>query len=127
MSKIKREILVIDDEPEILELLKEFLEGHQFKVRVAADGIEGQACLEEKLPGIAIIDLLLPGEHGLTLVEKIKEKYFLPVLLISSIYSREEIKTFMEEHYVEAFFEKPLDLPVMLAKIEEIIKSHEGE
>ena len=114
-------ILVIDDEKEVRELLKDYLEGKNFNVTLAADGLQAQQRFKEKVPDIVIIDLLLPGEHGINLVKTIKEKYFIPVIIISGIYSRDEIKDTIEEYFVEGFFEKPLNLDKFLEKINAII------
>jgi two-component system OmpR family response regulator len=124
MTEIKRDILVIDDEPEIREMLKEFLEEHDFTVATAKDGIEALECIKKHVPGIVITDLLLPGEHGINLIKTIKEKYFIPTIIISSIYNMEEVKPVMEEHFVEGFCKKPVNLAELLAKINEIGKDH---
>jgi DNA-binding response OmpR family regulator len=125
MPKIKRDILVVDDEQEIRDMLKDFLEEHEFNVTVVADGLAAMESIEKKLPGIVISDLLLPGEHGIDLVKSIKEKYFLPVIIITSIYEQEELEDMMEEYFVEGFCEKPINLVDLLNKIKAIIKSHE--
>jgi len=119
---LKKHILVIDDEPEVLSLLKEFLEEKEFKVSTAADGIRAMESLEQNLPHLVICDLLLPGEHGINLVKTIKEKYFIPIIIISSIYPKEDLSDFMEEHFVESFMEKPLDLGHLFKQIQGILK-----
>lgn len=118
-----RNILVVDDEENIREFLKEFLEEHNFKVTLADDGQKALELIEENLPGLMIVDLLLPGEHGIPLIKTIKQKYFIPTIIISSIYDRDEIEDFMEEYFVEAFLEKPLNLDLLLEKINSIINA----
>lgn len=118
-----RNILVVDDEENIREFLKEFLEENNFNVTLAEDGLKALELIEENLPGLMIADLLLPGEHGITLIKTVKEKYFIPTIIISSIYDRDEIEDFMEEYFVEAFFEKPLNLDLLLEKINSIINA----
>ena len=118
-----RNILVVDDEENIREFLKEFLEENNFNVTLAEDGLKALELIEENLPGLMIADLLLPGEHGLSLIKTVKEKYFIPTIIISSIYDRDEIEDFMEEYFVEAFFEKPLNLDLLLEKINSIINA----
>lgn len=114
-------ILVIEDEENVREFLKAFLEENNFNVTVAPDGLKGMELVEEKLPGIIIVDLLLPGEHGIDLVKSIRQKYFVPIIIMSSIYDHDEIDDFMEEYCVEGFFAKPLDLDKLLEKINSII------
>lgn len=118
-----KNILVVDDEENIREFLKEFLEEHNFKVTLADDGQKALELIEENLPGLMIVDLLLPGEHGIPLIKTVKEKYFIPTIIISSIYDRDEIEDFMEEYFVEAFLEKPLNLDLLLEKINSIINA----
>jgi DNA-binding response OmpR family regulator len=118
-----RNILVVDDEENIREFLKEFLEENNFKVTLAEDGLKALELIEEHLPGLMIVDLLLPGEHGISLIKTVKDKYFIPTIIISSIYNKDEIEDFMEEYVVEAFLEKPLNLDLLLEKINSIINA----
>jgi DNA-binding NtrC family response regulator len=118
-----RNILVVDDEENIREFLKEFLEEHNFNVTLAEDGQKALELIEENFPDLMISDLLLPGEHGITLIKTVKEKYFIPTIIISSIYDRDEIEDFMEEYSVETFLEKPLNLDLLLEKINSIINA----
>jgi two-component system response regulator VanR len=121
MSNNKKNILVVEDEENVQNFLKEFLEEHNFNVTIAGDGIKAMEMLEKNQPVLMIVDLLLPGEHGLPLIKAIKEKYFIPTIIISSIYDQTEIEDFMEEYFVEAFLEKPLNLDLLLKKINSII------
>ncbi|MCP5105697.1 MAG: response regulator [bacterium] len=119
----KKRILVIDDELDVTDMLRDFLEANGFTVDTASDGLKGLACLKSFVPALVITDLLLPGEHGINIVKTIKEKYFLPVIIISSIYSEEELKDTMEEYFVEAFLDKPFDLNVLLETINIILNA----
>jgi len=119
-NKIK-DILVVDDEQDIRDLLKDFLEGHSFNVQLAEDGLKAIELIEKKPPGIIIVDLLLPGEHGINLIKTVKEKYFIPTIIISGIYKKEEVEDFIEEYFVEGYFEKPVNLNALLKKIKSIV------
>lgn len=117
----KKIILVIDDEPDVRDLLKDFLEDNDFYVQVVDDGAEALEFMEKKIPDIVITDLLLPGEHGIDLIKIIKEKYFIPVIVISGIYRAEEVTHVIKEEFVEAFFEKPIELDALLDVITSIL------
>jgi len=65
-------ILLADDEPQILELLTEFLEGQGYTVQAAVDGLQAQAALEKDEFTVALLDLKLPGRSGLELLSFIK-------------------------------------------------------
>jgi DNA-binding NtrC family response regulator len=120
MKDKERNILLVDDEKDVRDILAEFLEENNYTVRTAADGLKALELIEESIPGLALVDLLLPGEHGINLIKTIKEKYFAPVIIISSIYNKEEIADFMEEYFVDGFIPKPIDLNKLLEKIESI-------
>lgn len=116
-------ILVVEDEENVQEFLKEFLEHNNFNVTLADNGQEALESIEKKIPDIMIADLLLPGEHGLPLIRTIKEKHSIPTIIISSIYDRGEVEDFMDEYSVEAFLEKPLNLDLLLEKIHSLINA----
>jgi DNA-binding response OmpR family regulator len=117
----KNLILIVDDEEEIRLLLKEFLEKKGFEVIVAADGQQALKLAEEFLPNLVITDLLLPKEHGIEVMQAIKDKFFLPIIAISGIYKKKEIKDKINDIYIEGFFEKPLNLDELLACVQNIL------
>ncbi|MHB8067408.1 MAG: GGDEF domain-containing response regulator [Desulfobaccales bacterium] len=67
-------ILLADDEPQILELLTEFLEGQGYVVRSAVDGLQALDVLEKEEFTVALLDLKLPGHSGLELLSFIKAR-----------------------------------------------------
>lgn len=117
----KNLILVVDDEEEIRLLLKEFLEKNGFAVMEAADGQQALKLAEEHVPDLVITDLLLPKEHGIDVMQNIKDRFFLPIIAISGIYMENEIKDRLGDIYIDGFFEKPLNLDNVLACIRSIL------
>ena len=113
-------ILIVDDEVEIRNMLKEFLEARDFDVLVAADGREALALAETHLPDLVITDLLLPQEHGIDVMHEIKDRFFTPIIAISGIYKKEEIKAKIDDIYLNGFFEKPLDLEELFKGIQAV-------
>ena len=117
----KREILVVEDEEETRELLVTFFRENNYDVREAGNGTDALDLLKEKVPDLVITDLLLPGEHGVDLVRKVKDRYFIPVIIISGIYRAEEVRDVIENYFVEGFFEKPVDVMNLLRKVNVIL------
>jgi DNA-binding response OmpR family regulator len=117
----KSTILIIDDEKDIRQLLQEFLEKNGFSVLVAEDGQQGLKLAGDHLPDLVITDLLLPKEHGIDVMQIIKDRFFLPIIAISGIYKQDEIKTRIGDVFVDGFFEKPLDLDALLACVRSIL------
>lgn len=116
-----KHVMVIDDEPDVREVIQDYLEGKGFRVSVAEDGLKALELMEKEIPDAAIIDLLLPGEHGINLVKTIKEKYFIPIIMISSIYRMDEVQHIIDEYFVEGFMEKPLDLKQLEERLHRVI------
>jgi two-component system nitrogen regulation response regulator NtrX len=117
----KNTILIVDDEKDIRLLLREFLEKNGFTVLAAEDGQQALQLVGEHLPDLVITDLLLPKEHGIEVMQAIKDRYLLPIIAISGIYKQEEIKARIGDVFIEGFFEKPLDLEAILACVRSIL------
>jgi DNA-binding response OmpR family regulator len=117
----KNLILIVDDEEEIRGMLKEFLEKNDFDVILAEDGQQALKLASEHIPDLVITDLLLPKEHGIDVMQTIKDRFFLPVIAISGIYKKDEIKDKLDDIYIEGFFEKPLNLEELLSCIRSIL------
>jgi DNA-binding response OmpR family regulator len=121
MEDKKKLILIVDDDPQIADLLKEFFELKGFEAAVAKDGIKALDFFKKALPDIVITDLLLPGEHGIDVIRTIKEKYFVPVIIISGIYKKEELENVIEDYFVEGFLQKPVDTDTLLETVNSIL------
>lgn len=117
----KNTILIVDDEEEIRLLLREFLEKNGFAVLAAADGQQALQLADEHRPDLVITDLLLPKEHGIDVIQAIKDRFFLPIIAISGIYKRDEIKDKVGDVFIDDFFAKPLDLAGILASVRTLL------
>jgi two-component system response regulator ResD len=120
MSK-KNLILIVDDDEEICLLLKEFLEKKDFEVLLAKDGQKALELAEKHIPDLVITDLLLPKEHGIDVMHKIKDRFFMPIIAISGIYKKDEIKEKIDDIYLDGFYEKPLNLEELFKGIQAIL------
>jgi DNA-binding response OmpR family regulator len=120
MSK-KNLILIVDDEDEIRVMLKEFLENKNFEVLVAEDGRKALELAEKRIPDLVITDLLLPKEHGIDVMHEIKDRFFIPIIAISGIYKKTEIKEKIDDIYLDGFYEKPLNLEELFKGIQAIL------
>jgi CheY-like chemotaxis protein len=117
----KKQILIVDDDADIRRLLLDFLEGEGFRVLVAEDGSQAISLAKEHIPDLVITDMLLQKEHGLEVLEFVKERFFIPVIAISGVYDPKQILAQVEEHNIDGFFAKPLDLQALLEKVKSIL------
>ena len=117
----KHTILVVDDEAEIRQLLREFLERNGYDVVAAEDGEQALKLAGENVPDLVITDLLLPKEHGIEVMQTIKDTFFLPVIAMSGVYRKEEVQGRLGDMFIDGYFEKPLDLEGVLACVRSIL------
>ena len=78
-------ILVVDDDIEIRELLAHFLRDHGYRVCVAADGLELYQQLAIEEPGLIVLDLMLPGEDGLSLCRRLCSEHSVPIIMLTAV------------------------------------------
>jgi two-component system phosphate regulon response regulator OmpR len=77
-------ILVVDDDSALRGLLEEYLTREGFEVAGVEDGESMDAWLEEHEPGLVILDLMLPGEDGLTLARRLRTRTQVPIIMLSA-------------------------------------------
>ena len=77
-------ILVVDDDPKIVSLVKTYLEREGFRVVTAADGKAALRAIEELPPQLIVLDLMLPELDGLALMRVIRERSAVPIVMLSA-------------------------------------------
>ena len=85
MNQGSPHILVVDDHSEIRDLLKRFLEQHGMRVSCARDGKEMKRLLDEREFDLLVLDLMMPGEDGLTLCRELRVKSRLPIIMLTAM------------------------------------------
>jgi len=78
-------ILVVDDDREIRDLLGRFLGKHGYRVTTAADGREMAKVLADWAIDLIVLDLMLPGEDGLTLCRNLRSSSTVPVIMLTAM------------------------------------------
>ena len=84
VSLNKDKVLIIDDEKELAEILRDYLEVEGYDVSVAYDGEEGLAEFISANPKIVLLDIMLPKIDGISLCKKIREKSDIPIIMLSA-------------------------------------------
>ena len=81
---MSEKILIVDDEPEIADLVALYLKNENFTVYVFYTAREALECIENEKLDMAILDIMLPEINGFQLCRKIREKYTYPVIMLTA-------------------------------------------
>lgn len=118
---MSKTILVVDDEPVIVEIARRKLEEVGFEVVTARDGQEAMACLKKKTPHLIILDVQMPKMDGYAFMmekSKVPEYESIPVIVATA---HQETEPLFQRHGIRAYLLKPLKLQELLDKVSEIL------
>ena len=76
-------VLVVDDDPDVRELLDDYLSEHGYSVAQAVDGKTARQQLEKQVPNVVLLDIGLPGEDGLSIARYLREHYDIGIIIVS--------------------------------------------
>ena len=84
MDQDTARILVVDDDSELRHLIKEYLEKNGFTVDTVESGETMDGYLDNSKADLIILDLMLPGEHGLSIAQRLKKQMEIPIIIVSA-------------------------------------------
>ncbi len=114
-------ILVVDDDREIRELLAKFLARHGYRVAVARDGAEMFQALDGWRIDLVVLDLMLPGEDGLSLCRRLRATSSLPVIMLTAM-GEETDRIVGLELGADDYLPKPFNPRELLARIKAVLR-----
>jgi two-component system response regulator BaeR len=76
--------MVIEDEPKLAQLLSDYLGASGFETRIVDNGIDVMSALGERLPDVILLDLMLPGRHGLEVFADVRRVADIPVVMVTA-------------------------------------------
>ena len=114
-------ILVIEDDADIQEVLKNYLTAEGYEVRLAEDGVEGLAAFQSWGPDLVLLDVMLPKVDGFAVLELIRKESLVPVLMVTA---RDSVEDQVWGFHLQAddYIPKPFDMPVLLCKIAAVLR-----
>lgn len=119
----KKRILIIEDEPYMVELLKTRLEANNYEVIVAYDGMEGWRKARNEYPDLILLDIMLPGMDGFKICKLLKHdvRYRnVPIIMLTARANKEDMMM-GKEAGADAYIAKPFDSKLLIQKIEELL------
>jgi len=121
----KETILIIDDEPKILEAVKSYFGMNGYDVLCAADGSEGKAVFEQNSVSLILLDLMLPGICGEDFCKKVRRESDVPIIMLTAKADEASIVNGLgigADDYVT----KPFSLKQLLARVQAVQRRHSG-
>lgn len=116
-------ILVIDDDGDIRSLLSDFLEQHGFDVTAVADGLAMERELAIGTFDLAVLDVMMPGEDGLSILRRLSARGGLPIIMLSAI-GNDVDRIVGLEMGAEDYLSKPCNPRELLARIRTVLRRH---
>ena len=121
----KKKILVVEDDPHVLQTLKDRLESQGYEVITAKDGEIGLTRAKVESPDLILLDVMLPIKHGYTICWFLKseEKYrHIPIIMLTARTQAADI-ALGKDVGADAYITKPYDMETLLSKISELLGS----
>jgi len=120
----EKKILVVDDEKDILPVLKERLSQKSYSVITSDSGKGGVKLAKSELPDLILLDIIMPDMDGIEVATKLKEDpktKDIPIIFLTCLYTKEDEKA--RGHFTagHAFIAKPYDFEELLAQIRKFI------
>jgi two-component system KDP operon response regulator KdpE len=112
----KRNILVVDDEPQITRVLKTTLASHGYSIRTARDGDEAVQLMKDWSPDLVITDLRMPNMDGLALCRHVRAKSEVPIIVLS-VRGEERSKVEALDAGADDYVTKPFGIEELLARV----------
>lgn len=118
---MKNYILIVEDDNEINQMLRELLQGHGFETMSAFSGTEALLHIEKEAPMAVILDLMLPGMTGEELLEQIKKSNPGIAVIVSSAKDDVNTRIALLRAGADDYMVKPFDTEELLARLEAVL------
>lgn len=118
-------ILVVDDDSEIRDLLSDYLQQHNFRISTARNGDEMWRILKKTQIDLVVLDIMLPGDDGLTLCRKLRQDSDVMIVMLSAI-GEETDRVIGLEVGADDYLAKPFSPRELLARIKALTRRTTG-
>ena len=120
-------VLIVEDEPDIANLIDFHLTRNGFETKIAPTGEEAMMQVERKVPDLVVLDIMLPGVDGLEVCRRIKRensKSHIPIIMVSARGEESDVVVGLELG-ADDYVTKPFSPRVLLARVSAVLRRHE--
>jgi two-component system OmpR family response regulator len=122
---LEANILVVDDDPAIRSLVRDYLVEHELQVATAGSGAEMDKVLGAEMVDLVILDLKLPDEDGLAIARRLREKLDIPIIILTGSRKEEVDRVMGLELGADDYITKPFSQRELLARIKAVLRRTE--
>ncbi len=117
-----KRILLVDDDPEIIESLRHALKAQGYEVLVARDGNQGLAMVEKEDPDLVILDMMMPKRSGFLVLEKLRRTRPIPIRIIMITANEgSRHKAYAEMLGVDDYLRKPFAMDKLVDSVKRLL------
>jgi DNA-binding response OmpR family regulator len=121
---VAKRILAVDDDPQVREMVRDYLTDNEFEVATASNGSEMQRVLDTQAIDLVILDVKMPGQDGFDLARKIRSRSPLPIIMLTA--QDEEVDRVLGlELGADDYLTKPFSPRELLARIRAVLRRQE--
>jgi DNA-binding response OmpR family regulator len=122
------DILVVDDEPSVVEVVSLYLQREGYHVRSAGTGTEALIAIQTAVPALVILDIMLPSIDGLTLIKRMRENPALdvPVIMLTAR-SQETDRIYGLELGADDYVTKPFSPAELVSRVKAVLRRTQGK
>lgn len=121
-----RRVLVVDDEPDILSAVRDFLVLRGWEVETAASGDEALEKASRSTFPLYLVDIAIPGVSGIDLIRKLRERHPSSVFVVISGFASDQLASRLEDGDVAAFVSKPFTVDDLAATLESLVATRDA-
>ncbi|MBP6343652.1 MAG: response regulator [Candidatus Omnitrophica bacterium] len=124
MKTKEKKVLVVDDDPVVVRLVKELLKSQGYQVETAKDGIDAMVIVKKEKPDLIVLDIMMPELNGYDVLRTLKftdEYKEIPVLLLTA--REQELDKRIGEMMGIDYLQKPVNRESFLEKINKALKA----
>jgi DNA-binding response OmpR family regulator len=121
-----KKILLVDDEPEILEICRDYLKASGYDVVTAKDGAQGLSLFRREKPDLIVLDLMLPEMDGLDLCRAIRRESNVPIIMLTARVEETD-KLVGLELGADDYMTKPFSPRELVARVKVVLRRASGD
>lgn len=126
MTSVANRVLIVEDDVDVAQVAKAYLDREGFDVEVAKDGPSGLRAAAERPPALVVLDWMLPELDGLTVLDRLRRERHVPVILLTAK-TEEADRIAAFEHGADDYVPKPFSPRELVARVRAVLRRSGAE